>query len=476
MGEYLDALLEVTRECVRVLKPTGSIWVNLGDKYATSAPGPTGASGSKTAYTRTGYRDTTKAGRPKSLLGIPWRYAIRCTDELGLILRAEVVWSKPNGLPESVTDRVRRSHETWFHFTVSPRYYSAVDEIRQPHAPSPPARSRRAYKAGDGFSPGAPQPLNPAQFAHPVGKLPGSVWKIPTQPLRVPPELGLDHYAAFPMEWPRRVILGWSPREVCTACGQGRHPVVETRRTVDNQPASGGWKRGGIQGETTGVGNWRYDTVRHITATAAAARTPPRPPLGSCSIPSGAPEPPPWSPSCTAAPASAPMPPPTTATWPTGAPTTPDSGPRLPRPCPPAASPHSSSPPPRHDNGACSMKLGGSRSGLACVAAVATAGVCPVARPAGCVAAEPGGDGETSGSGCQARCRVTARLRSVGLDRLGSSERGYSGADRSGRRANPSPETRTGCGRRDVPEFADPRPVSNGTRAGAETTAARAGV
>src|SRR5581483_6965853 len=110
---YLDALLEVTRECVRVLKPTGSIMVNLGDRYATNPSGTLGPSGSKTSYARTGYRDTTSAGRTKTLLGLPWRYAIRCMDELGLILRAEIVWAKPNGLPESVTDRVRRSHETW---------------------------------------------------------------------------------------------------------------------------------------------------------------------------------------------------------------------------------------------------------------------------------------------------------------------------------------------------------------------------
>ena len=147
----------------------------------------------------------------KSLIGIPWRYAIRCIDDLGLILRAEIIWSKPNGLPESVTDRVRRSHETWFHFTVQPRYFSAVDEIREEHNPVSVARAGRAYNAGDQFSVGQPNTLNPAQFVNPLGKLPGSVWTVPTQPLRVPPELGIDHFAAFPMEWPRRFIQGWSP-------------------------------------------------------------------------------------------------------------------------------------------------------------------------------------------------------------------------------------------------------------------------
>jgi hypothetical protein len=67
-------------------------------------------------------------------MGLPWRYAIGCIDDLDLILRAEIIWSKPNGLPESVTDRVRRSHEQWFHFTKEPRYFSAVDEVREAHA------------------------------------------------------------------------------------------------------------------------------------------------------------------------------------------------------------------------------------------------------------------------------------------------------------------------------------------------------
>jgi hypothetical protein len=230
---------------IRVLKPTGSIWVNLGDKYAT-------------AGTRQGNRDNTEGlsvretakhymGRPpglrdKSLIGIPWRYALRAIDDLGIILRAEIIWSKPNGLPESVTDRVRRSHETWFHFTKSPRYYSAVDEIREPQTTVVTASGAVRYRRpgedvnatrvksqtaanrydGTGMTADLNSPPNP------LGKLPGSVWEIPTQPLTVPPHLGIDHYAAFPIEWPRRIIAGWSPPGICTACGQGRRPVVAT--------------------------------------------------------------------------------------------------------------------------------------------------------------------------------------------------------------------------------------------------------
>ena len=62
---------------------------------------------------------------------------------------------------------------------------------------------------------------------NPLGKLPGSVWTIPTEPLHVPDHLGIDHFAAFPTEWPRRIIQGWSPRGICVECGEGRRPTSE---------------------------------------------------------------------------------------------------------------------------------------------------------------------------------------------------------------------------------------------------------
>jgi site-specific DNA-methyltransferase (cytosine-N4-specific) len=235
-GEFVDALLEVTRECMRVLKPTGSLFVNLGDKYVARSAGLAPATG-QIDTARTGARDANPrrppaykvaregwrpgAMRDKSLMGLPWRYAIRCMDDLGLILRAEVVWSKTNGLPESVTDRVRRAHEQWFHFTLEPRYFSTIDEIREPYSPASltriaagfnptkrdvveaerngALRARAAGEAIDGY------------ITNPLGKMPGSVWAVPSESLVVPEHLGVDHFAAFPSEWPRRLILGWCP-------------------------------------------------------------------------------------------------------------------------------------------------------------------------------------------------------------------------------------------------------------------------
>jgi DNA modification methylase len=226
---YVDSLLSCTREWMRALKPEGSIFVNLGDSYYSGK----GAPGKTTTDPKNAGRDARRTIRSpldygldlprKTLIGLPWRYALGCMDDLGLILRAEIIWAKPNGLPESVTDRVRRSHEQWFHFTRLPRYYSAVDEIREPHSRNWTAGAnggRSGWDRGDPLNAGLAEAA-----AHPFGKLPGSVWDIPSQPLTVPECLAVDHFAAFPMELPRRIILGWSPAGICAECGEGRRPV-----------------------------------------------------------------------------------------------------------------------------------------------------------------------------------------------------------------------------------------------------------
>lgn len=257
--EFLESLWRVTEEMMRVLKPTGSLFVNLGDKYAGSGghnnsnlrpQGPTGQmagrgitkarddarkrqetvggggadrrAASREASRRNApdaYSKATIGGaRPRSLMGLPWRYALGCIDDLGLILRAEIVWSKPNGLPESVTNRVRRSHEQWFHFTKEPTYFASVDDVRVEHSVATKVRTQPHRAPVTGTRDNYPNGMNAQQIQrdqarHPNGALPPSVWTIPTEPLKVPEHLGVDHFAAFPTEWPRRLILGWSPPE-----------------------------------------------------------------------------------------------------------------------------------------------------------------------------------------------------------------------------------------------------------------------
>jgi len=238
--EWVAALVDCTREWARVLKPSGSMFINLGDKYSGAQQQTHGNQSTETSAAYWRRTDPKVTGiRAKSLLGLPWRYALACTDQLGLILRAEVIWAKPNGLPESVTDRVRRAHEQIFHLVKQPRYYSAVDEIREAHVRPLTAEQMRSnaqsakngmrHGGAVGIMRGGDMPRDGGEFtaSNPLGKLPGSVWQIPSQPLNVPPHLGVDHFAAFPMELPRRIITGWSPPGICTMCGQGRRPCAE---------------------------------------------------------------------------------------------------------------------------------------------------------------------------------------------------------------------------------------------------------
>ena len=275
-AEFLDALWAVTAECVRVLKPSGSLWVNLGDKYSRGQR-PVGQpdqfrTSADITYDDPKYinsRRPENSGIPgKSLMGLPWRYAIGCIDDLGLILRAEVIWSKPNGLPESVADRVRRSHEQWFHFTLEPHYFSALDEIREEFTQISgrmDADYSRRTRVPEGTS-----PRSKSWKVNPMGKLPGSVWSIPSEPLQVPDDLGVDHFAAFPQEWPRRLILGWCPAEVCTACGEGRAPVVE-KELHQTQVENGRPKTATLAVPEHGVnreGGWDRAGYPHCTTTA----------------------------------------------------------------------------------------------------------------------------------------------------------------------------------------------------------------
>lgn len=210
--EYLASLWAATAEMVRVLKPTGSIWVNLGDKYAGGGQGGhTGPLDQSEGYreARAGGYTRPKVGVPsKSLMGLPWRYANGCVDQLGLILRRDVVWDKPSGLPEAVTDRCRTSHEYWFHLTKKPHYFAALDELREPYTGDRTLSRRLKHDGG-----GKHDQRAPWARPNPLGSIPGSVWTVAAEPLTVPDELGVDHFAAFPGEFPRRIIAGWAPEK-----------------------------------------------------------------------------------------------------------------------------------------------------------------------------------------------------------------------------------------------------------------------
>jgi DNA modification methylase len=283
--EYVAALLDCTREWMRVLKPQGSMFVNLGDSYysAKGTPGPNGADTWQKA--RRGWErptDRSGLGFPrKTLLGLPARYMIGCIDGLGLIVRNDNIWDKVNPTPESAKDRCAGRHEYIFHLVKHPVYYSAVDEIRT---------ERSSYARINGASrktaPGQ-KPRTLADTVNPAGALPQSVWEIASQPLNVPERIaharccggvakpgceGLGHSASFPFELPRRCILGWSPPGICAACGEGRFPVTDARRTLNGNPVGGSWQTeaSGHMIGPQGVGHWRYATSRTHLGYACA--------------------------------------------------------------------------------------------------------------------------------------------------------------------------------------------------------------
>ena len=173
-SEYVAALIAVFSEVRRVLAKDGTLWLNLGDSYYSGRGASTGKD-EKSPARRFGVRALDRGGQewgtPKSLLMIPARVAFALQDD-GWILRNDIIWAKPNGMPESVTDRLSTKHEHLFLFSKSRRYYFNLDPIREPDV-----------VAGS-----------------PAGRNPGDVWTIPTQPFTE------AHFAVFPVEIPRRAI------------------------------------------------------------------------------------------------------------------------------------------------------------------------------------------------------------------------------------------------------------------------------
>lgn len=201
--EYLDKMIALMAELKRILKPTGTMWINLGDTYA-SWRGKGGGSPDRIEREKTGQNKTSVKfviDRPnkndsleKSLLLIPHRFAIRCVDELGLKLRNDIIWAKPNGMPESVTDRFSKKHEFIFFFVKQQKYYFDLDAIRDEH--KYPEEAQKPKRIGDKYAIFKQSKIQ-RTHSHPLGKNPGDVsdfWAITTKPNSA------KHYATFNSE------------------------------------------------------------------------------------------------------------------------------------------------------------------------------------------------------------------------------------------------------------------------------------
>ena len=139
--EFIESLVAVFREVRRVLRDDGTIWVNMGDSYAGSwgahgrddmGLGSTSLSARQIAASARRKKQANHGGfKPKDLMGMPWRLAFALQDD-GWYLRQDIVWAKPNPMPESVRDRCTKAHEYLFLLSKSPKYFFDQDAIREP--------------------------------------------------------------------------------------------------------------------------------------------------------------------------------------------------------------------------------------------------------------------------------------------------------------------------------------------------------
>ena len=218
---YVAHTVEILREIRRVLRDDGVVFWNIGDSYSSQG-GPEPA---QTKWQVEGASKTQNAGKsrkpavglkPKDLCLIPFRVALAAQAD-GWWVRSDIVWSKPNPMPESVTDRPTHSHEYIFVLTKAERYFWDADAVREPYREESLGRYNTPMQnlESQNRQPGRERSrANKLMQPNPGGRNMRSVWEIPTQPF---PDA---HFATFPEEIARRCIkAGTSERGACLKCG-----------------------------------------------------------------------------------------------------------------------------------------------------------------------------------------------------------------------------------------------------------------
>lgn len=239
LEEYISTMVGIFAEVKRVLRNDGTLWLNLGDSYNSGNKGNSGemnpsrkqATNAGSIATRRGERlggqrngGASNLCKPKDLCGIPWRVAFALQAD-GWYLRSDIIWAKPNPMPESVTDRPTKSHEYIFLLSKSERYYydaEAIKEaaiygdVRKPFAPGQIDYRGNGHDRGGGK---VRESVKRGGFAGKTNELEGreafraiedwrnkrSVWTVATQPF---PEV---HFATFPEDLIKPCILAGCP-------------------------------------------------------------------------------------------------------------------------------------------------------------------------------------------------------------------------------------------------------------------------
>lgn len=196
VDQWVNQLAAISEQVHRVLVPTGTFWLNLGDTYASHP---------------------SQGATRKSLLMAPERLAMRL-QEAGWIIRNKIVWAKPNPVPSSVPDRLNCTYEVIYVLAKQPAYYFDLDAIRQPHRTAGKTTTRVAaeletWRGPNGMAATGLRALKAQGIVgHPLGKNPGDVWTI------APGGFRSRHHATYPISLAQRMIAAGCPEARCQIC------------------------------------------------------------------------------------------------------------------------------------------------------------------------------------------------------------------------------------------------------------------
>jgi len=249
--EYIENMVKVFREVKRVMRDDATLWLNMGDCYSGGGSGMQNGNTLASPLKKNGQWGHIKNTRnpidiglkPKDLCGIPWRLALALQAD-GWYLRSDIIWHKPNPLPESVTDRPTKSHEYIFLMSKKANYFYDADAVRENYSDS--YRNDNRHKTGstdknikNGYNDALAQ--NPKQIHRLFNKPLGNgrnlrdVWTIPTQ------SCSFAHFATFPTALVDKCLMAGTAEKTCAVCGWGWERIVEP--TEEYKKLLGTWTK-----------------------------------------------------------------------------------------------------------------------------------------------------------------------------------------------------------------------------------------
>jgi len=270
--EYVAKIVEVFRGVWRVLRDDGTLWLNLGDSYNAynhnRGPSPSISGNNEEKYATAAVRGLCDAGlKPKDLCGIPWRVALALQAD-GWCLRSDIIWAKPNPMPESCTDRPTKAHEYIFLLTKKPRYFYDADVVREAAEygrrewSNAEAVLASATKAGDKRANHGVRAKATVKGSDPsAGRNRRSVWTVATAPFPG------AHFATFPPKLIEPCVLaGTSEKGCCPECGAPWVRVVEKEQLTRYRPNAYGKRQPG------GMENTIDQTIAGTSSTTTGWR------------------------------------------------------------------------------------------------------------------------------------------------------------------------------------------------------------